>query len=149
MLAILRGTGIAQNGPVYPDGNKIEGVWDSQLIYRNCATGDVLFTGQSLVAYAQGGVVTAITSGAAPSTRSPGLGVWTHITGREYQSTFKEFRYNADGTFAGKVIAVVNVTHELDDTLTTSAVGRFYNTAGVLVGMVCPSGVATRFTGEQ
>jgi hypothetical protein len=42
MLAILRGTGIAQNGPVYPDGNKIEGVWDSQLIYRNCATGDVL-----------------------------------------------------------------------------------------------------------
>jgi hypothetical protein len=147
-LAIATRPVIAEDLLVYPDGNKIEGVWDAQLTYRNCATGMVLFTGQSLTAYARGGVVTTITAGAAPSGRYPGLGVWRHVEGHQYQSTFKEFRYNPDGTFAGKIIAVITITHEPDDTLTTSAVGRFYNAAGELLTTICPSGVATRFTGE-
>jgi hypothetical protein len=109
----------------------------------------VLFTGQSLVAYARGGVVTTITQGAAPSARYPGLGVWRHVAGHVYQSTFKEFRYNPDGTFAGKIVAVVNITHELDDTLTTRAVGRFYDAAGQVTATVCPTGVGTRFTGDN
>jgi hypothetical protein len=148
-LAISASAVTAQETPVYPDGNKIEGVWDAQLTYRNCTTGAVLFTGQSLVAYARGGVVTTITQGAAPSLRYPGLGVWRHVVGHEYQSTFKEFRYNPDGTFAGKIVAVVNITHELDDTLTTSAVGSFYNAAGEVTATVCPTGVGTRFTGAN
>jgi hypothetical protein len=148
-LAMSASAVTAQEMPVYPDGNKIEGVWNVQLTYRSCATGAVLFTGKSLVAYARGGVVTTITSGAAPSGRYPGLGVWRHVAGHTYESTFKEFRYNPDGTFAGKIIAVVNITHELDDTLTTSAVGRFYNAAGEVTATICPAGVATRFTGED
>ena len=138
-----------QGLPVEPDGNKIEGVWDSHLTYKDCTTGAVLLTGQSLVAYAQGGVVTDISSGAAPSRRYPGLGVWRHLQGRDYQSTFKQFRYNSDGTFAGKIIAVVEIRHEMDDTLTTSAVGTIYDAAGNVVSTVCPTGVATRFTGEN
>ena len=71
------------------------------------------------------------------------------LRGTIYQSTFKEFRYNPDGTFAGKIVAVVNITHELDDTLTTSAVGSFYNAAGQVTATVCPTGVGTRFTGDN
>ena len=82
-LAISASAVTAQETPVYPDGNKIEGVWDAQLTYRNCTTGAVLFTGQSLVAYARGGVVTNITQGAAPSGRYPGLGVWRHVAGHD------------------------------------------------------------------
>jgi hypothetical protein len=148
-LALSASAVIAEDTPVYPDGNKIEGVWDAQVTYRNCTTGAVLFTGQSLVAYAGGGVVTTITSGAAPSGRYPGLGVWRHVGGHQYQSTFKEFRYNPDGTFAGKIIAVVDISHEPDDTLTTHAVGRFYDAAGTVVATICPTAVATRFTGEN
>ena len=139
----------AQELPIIPDANKIEGTWDSQLTYKNCTTGAILFTGQSLVSYSQGGVLTAITSGAAPATRSPGLGVWRHAGGQDYESTFKEFRYNADGTFAGKIVVVAQITHQADDTLTTSAIGKFYNAAGVQVTSICPTGVSTRFTGEQ
>ncbi|HET9693523.1 MAG TPA: hypothetical protein VFP48_03995, partial [Steroidobacteraceae bacterium] len=142
-LAIGASAVVAEDTPVYPDGNKIEGVWNAQLTYRNCATGVVMFTGQSLVAYAHGGVVTTITSGAAPSGRYPGLGVWRHVAGHEYQSTFKEFWYTPDGTFGGKIIAVVSITHEPDDTLTTRAVGRFHNAAGEVVMTICPTGVAT------
>jgi hypothetical protein len=148
-LAMSTSVSVAEDTPVYPDGNKIEGAWDAQITYRNCTTGAVLFTGQSLVAYARGGVVTTITSGASPSSRYPGLGVWRHLRGHEYQSTFKEFRYNPDGTFAGKIIAVVDITHEPDDTITTRAVGRFYDAAGRLGATVCPTGVAVRFTGEN
>ena len=148
-LAISSSAVTAQDTALYPDGNKIEGVWDAQVTFRNCATGAALFTGQSLVAYARGGVVTNITQGAAPSGRYPGLGVWHHVSGRDYQSTFKEFRYNPDGTFAGKIIVVVNITHELDDTLTTSAVGRFYDAAGQVTATICPTGVGVRFTGDN
>ena len=148
-LAVWASAGAAEGTPVYPDGNKIEGVWDVQLTYKNCTTGVALFTGQSLVAYARGGVVTTITSGAPPSGRYPGLGVWRRVTGHQYQSTFKEFRYNPDGTFAGKIIAVVDITHEADDTLTTSTVGRFYDAAGTVTGTICPTGIARRFNGEN
>jgi hypothetical protein len=150
-LALLLSTSaaIAADTPIYPDGNKIEGVWDSRLTYRSCETGAALFTGQSLLAYAHGGVLTTITSGAAPSGRYPGLGVWRHVAGHQYQATFKEFRYNPDGTFAGKIIAVVDITHEPDDTLTTRAVGRFYDAAGTVSATICPTGVSVRFTGEN
>jgi len=148
-LAISASAVTAEDTPVYPSGNKIEGVWDAQVTFRDCATGAALFTGQSLVAYARGGVVTNITQGAAPSGRYPGLGVWSHVSGPDYKSTFKEFRYNSDGSFAGKIIVVVNITHELDDTLTTSAVGRFYDAAGQLTATICPTGVGVRFTGEN
>ena len=76
-------------------------------------------------------------------------GVWRHVGGRDYESTFKEFRYNAEGALTGKVIVVVQITHEADDTLTTKAVGTFYNSAGVVTSRICPTGVATRFTGEN
>src|SRR5688572_22834368 len=35
-LAISASAVTAQETLVYPDGNKIEGVWDAQLTYRNC-----------------------------------------------------------------------------------------------------------------
>jgi len=38
----------------------------------------------------------------------------------------KEFTYNPDGTFAGKVIVVLQIRREPDDTLTTTAVRSFY-----------------------
>jgi len=148
-LTIWQAPVTPQGLPIEPDGNKIEGVWDSHLTYKNCTTGAVLFTGQSLVAYARGGVVTDISSGAAPSGRYPGLGVWRHLQGRDYQSAFKQFRYNSNGTFAGKIIAIVEIKHEMDDTLTTSAVGTIYDATGNVVSTVCPTGVATRFTGEN
>jgi hypothetical protein len=70
-------------------------------------------------------VLIDISRGAAPSGRYPGLGVWRHVGGRDYEATFKQFRYNPDGTFAGKIIVVNQIKHELDDTVTTSAVGTF------------------------
>jgi len=44
---------------------------------------------------------------------------------------------------------VLDITHEPDDTLTTRAVGRFYDAAGTVSGMICPTGVSVRFTGES
>ena len=139
----------AQGVPIIPDGNKIEGAWDSSIVYKDCGTGTVLFTGNTMYAYAQGGVLTAITVGASPASRYPGLGVWRRISGSQYEATFKEFRYNPDGTFAGKVIVVSQITHESNDTLSTRAVGTFYDVAGMPIASVCPTGVAVRFTGEQ
>lgn len=40
-------------------------------------------------------------------------------------------------------------TKQWDDTLTTNAVGTFYNAAGNATSSICPTGVGTRFTGEN
>ena len=43
----------------------------------------------------------------------------------------------------------VGQTKQWDDTLTTNAVGTFYNAAGNATSSICPTGVGTRFTGEN
>ena len=41
---------------------------------------------------------------AAPSLRSPSHGVWSHDSGRLYTTAFQFFRFNANGTLAGRLI---------------------------------------------
>ena len=83
VIAVSQSAATAQDGvPVTAEGKKIEGTWNMQVTLVDCTTGDPLATGSSLVAFAQGGVITEIASGAAPSSRYPGLGVWRHVEAR-------------------------------------------------------------------
>jgi len=148
-LAVSQVTATAQE-PVEPEGNKIMGTWNMQVQFRDCATGNPLpVSGPTIVSYSQGGVITEMAQAVLPSLRSPALGVWQHVQGRNYAGAFKVFRFNPDGTFAGKTIVFSDIRHELDDTLTSSAVANGYDSAGNLVSTVCPTAVGTRFTGED
>jgi len=131
-------------------GHGIEGTWNMFVQWRDCETGDPLpVSGPTMIAYAQGGVLTEMAEGIPPTARTIGLGAWRHATGRNYVATFKAFRYNPDGTFAGKLIVDTETRHELDDTVNSRAVARIYNEVGDVIAIVCPTASGTRFTGDD
>ncbi|HEX9423800.1 MAG TPA: hypothetical protein VF899_11190 [Pyrinomonadaceae bacterium] len=147
-VAISQSTITAQEPPVDPVGAGIVGTWDLQVTSVDCTTGVALFPpGKSLVMYNQGGTYIEEASGTPPSRRYPGLGVQRHVQARTYALAFKIFQYNADGTSNGRIVVNAEVEHNLDDTLTSTAVARFYNAAGDLIASRCVNSVGTRFTG--
>jgi hypothetical protein len=139
----------AQDVPVEPEGKGIEGTWDHQVTIRICATGTPIAQVSTMSTYGQGGVITEISAGQSPAVRSPGLGVWNHVRGREYAEAVRFFRFNPDGTRAGKTVIVSNFTHLLDDTLDYVSEVRNYDAAGNLVSTLCATTVSTRFTGDN
>ena len=148
VTATVRGETV--QGEVTPNSNKIQGTWNMLVTFVDCATGVPLGgTGVSLVSFAQGGVITELARGSAPSSRHPGLGVWHHVHAREYAGAFKFFRYNADGTFAGKVVVNQEIIYEPNDTLSIAALAGFYDVAENLLMTRCVSTIGTRFTGEE
>lgn len=148
-LTISYSTASAQD-TVEPLGFNIVGTWNLQVTFVDCTTGVPLFPpGQSLVTYASGGTYIEEASGTAPSRRYPGLGVWQHTRKRTYALAFKSFQYNADGTSNGKIVVTAETEHNLDDTLTSVASARFYNSAGDLTATRCVNVTGSRFTGEQ
>lgn len=124
----------------------LEGSWIAQVTFRNCQTGEAIRTFASMNTFMQGGTMQEFGLGSVPAPRGPGHGVWTHISGRTFSSAFQFFRFNTDGSYAGKVIARRQI--EVDDsgnsyTATTSV--EIFNAAGTLITTSCATEEATRF----
>ena len=148
-FAMSRSTIKAQNAPRESAAFGIVGTWDIQTTMVDCTTGVPLSSGKSFVSYNQGGTYIEEASGVPSSRRYPGLGVWQHVRARTYALAFKTFQYNADGTSNGKIVVNLEVEHNLDDTITSTAVASVYDAAGNLVATRCVNAVGTRFTGEN
>jgi hypothetical protein len=79
----------------------IEGVWSAQVTIRDCSSGSTVRTFRGLQMFGHGGQLTATNNGPTVM-QGPSLGVWQKGSGSgQYTATFRFFRYNADGTFAG------------------------------------------------
>lgn len=86
------------------------------------------------------------TSGMAQSLRTPGHGIWSHVSGDTYRFSFKTFSFDAGGTFTGWA----KITHEaqLDsngDQFTSAGTSEVYAPNGTLLFTGCSSTTATRF----
>ena len=87
----------AQNNAADP----IEGVWTTDVTIRDCSSGAPVRTFKGLQMFARGGQLTA-TNNNPTAIQGPSLGVWSRSSGNgQYTATFRFFRYNPDGTFAG------------------------------------------------
>jgi hypothetical protein len=150
VIALVLSHSAVMAQPVQPLGFGIEGTWDLEVTFVNCATEEPLFPpGRSLVSYVHGGTYIELASGTPPSRRYPGLGVWQHVRARTYALAFKIFQYNADGTSNGKIVVNAETEYNLDDTTTSTATASIFNAAGVLVATACVNSFGTRFTGEE
>jgi hypothetical protein len=82
----------------------------------------------------------------APTTNVGGQGIWKHLTGREYSIAFRVFRFNPDGSFAGKdVIRNFVQLGAGGDNYTSTGTVEIYNPSGVVVFTGCATTSATRF----
>lgn len=146
-LALAPAMAGAQQPPAGAAG--ITGTWNHQLTIRNCATGAAIAQASTTSSYVDGGVYLEVAPAPNPALRTPGIGVWTYVGNQKYEMSMKYFRYNPDGSFAGKTIIDSNITHLQDDTLAQVAVVRIFNAAGIQVASGCATLTSSRFTGAD
>ena len=120
LIAQACGSSPAQAQQAQSQGaDPIEGVWIADVTIRDCSSGAAMRTFKGLQMFGSGGQLTA-TNNNPTAVQGPSLGVWKRSPGNgQYTATFRFFRYNPDGSFAGaqRVSRTIQLT---GDTLTST-----------------------------
>jgi hypothetical protein len=129
------------------NNKKLEGSWNVLVTPRNCLTGvPIAATTPSVLTYNYGGTMMEFGTRNSPTLRSPGQGIWSQESARHYTSAFQFFRFNADGTLAGRQIIRQEIElSESGDEFTGIATGQVLDAAGNVISSGCTIGIATRF----
>jgi hypothetical protein len=128
------------------NARKLEGVWDVQVTRLNCQTGAAIATFPTMLTYARGGTLSDWGTGNPPSLRSPGHGVWSYESGRNYTSAFQFYRYNPDGTLAGRqIVRNQIVLSRFGSSFTVTTTAQILDLNGNVIANNCSAGVGTRF----
>lgn len=127
-------------------GGRLEGTWDVRVTIRNCQTGAEIRSFASLTQFMFGGTLIDSTSGIPQAQRTPGEGVWSHVSGNTYRFSFKSFNFDPAGNFTGWT----KITHEgalepNGNTYTSAGTSEVYAPNGTLVANGCSTTTATRF----
>ena len=127
-------------------GRKLEGSWNHAGTRIDCVTGQVLGTFTSMFTFSRGGTFWEAGTQIPPSLRSPSHGVWSHDSGRLYTTAFQFFRFNADGTLAGRLIVrqEIEVSHD-GESYTATSTSQFLDVNGNVISTGCAAGIGTRF----
>jgi hypothetical protein len=124
----------------------LEGVWNYTNIRRNCATGDAIQVFAVMHTYMRGGTMSDWGAGNPPSLRSNGQGIWHYESRRLYTTAFQFFRFNADGTFAGKQVVREEIQLSRDgNSYNATATAQVFDSSGNVIANNCSTGTATRF----
>ena len=124
----------------------LEGVWNHTNTRRNCATGEAIQTFAVMHTYMRGGTMSDWGAGNPPSLRSNGQGIWHYESRRLYTTAFQFFRFNADGTFAGKQVVREEIQLSQDgNSYNATATAQVFDSSGNVIANNCSTGTATRF----
>jgi len=144
LVAALSAATAVGNTRAQTTPDPLEGVWEAVISQRDCTSNAVLATFQGTLAFHRGGSMSD-TSGAAPTSRSPGFGQWSG-SGGNYAAKFRFFRYNADGTLAGTNVASRTIALAADGNSWTSTVRtEIRSLAGAVLQTVCATDTSARF----
>jgi len=126
------------------DADPVEGVWESALTVKDCASGAVLATFKGQAVLHRGGTMSADNS--QPTvTRGAAYGTWKRSAGNAYTSTLVFMRFNPDSTLAGTQKVVRTFTLAADgNSLTGTNTAQIINTAGVVLQQACVSETSVR-----
>lgn len=135
-----------ENSTEQSGGERLGGTWDSQVTLRNCQTGAAIRTFASITTFAQGGTVLDTTSGVPQALRTPGQGVWSHVSGETYRFKFKAFNFDPSGNSTGWTI-IKHVAHlnRSADEFESAGTSEVYDPLGNLIFTGCSSTTAVRF----
>ena len=132
-------------------GGRLEGTWLADVTVTICATGAPIRTVQSLSTYLRGGAALETTS--ATFLRSPGHGVWRHVGGQSYTTTFTVFRFGfnpGDSANPFPFVGTLRVTKTIElgadgDEYTATTASEIFDANGNLIGTGCATDVARRY----
>ena len=130
--------------PAVSDADPIEGLWESNVTIRDCASGATVRTFKGLNVFGRGGSISGTNSG-PPTTQGPALGLWKRTAGPNYTATFRFFRYNPDGTLAGSQRGTRTLTVGTDgNSITGTISAQVLDPADGVVQTICGTEVTTR-----
>lgn len=128
------------------NSRKLEGSWNHTGTRLNCATNAPLGTFSAMFTFNRGGTFWESGTQISPALRSPSHGVWSYEGNRSYATSFQFFRFNADGTLAGRQIIRQQLELSADgNSYTTTATAQVLDTNGTVIANNCSSGTGTRF----
>ena len=128
------------------NARRLEGSWNHQGMRLNCQTGAILGTFQALFTFTRGGTFWESGSQTSPSLRSPSHGVWSYESRRRYTTAFQFFRFNADGTLAGRQIVrqQIELSHD-GNSYDATATAQVVDVNGNVIANNCARGIGMRF----
>ena len=128
------------------NSRRLEGSWNHQVRGLNCTTGAVIRTFQVMFTYNRGGTLWEAGTGTDPKLRGPSHGLWSYESNRRYTTRFQFFRFNADGTHAGRQIIRQQIQMSNDgNSYTATAIAQILDVNGNVIQTNCSDGTATRF----
>lgn len=137
---------IEQTEDARDNAGRLEGVWNIQVTARNCQTGEAIRTFAAMHTYMRGGTLSDFGTGNPPATRSTGMGVWNYESGRRYTTAFQFFRFNADGTFAGKQVSRQEIQlSRFGSAYTAVGTAQVFDVVGNVIANNCSTAAAMRF----
>jgi hypothetical protein len=128
------------------NSRRLEGSWNHQGMRLNCSTGAVLGTFQAMFTFNRGGTFWESGTQISPALRSPSHGVWSYESRGLYSTAFQFFRFNADGTLAGRQIVRQRIQLSNDgNSYTATATAQVLDVNGNVIQNNCAAGSGTRF----
>lgn len=125
---------------------KLEGSWNHTGTRLNCTTGAPLGTFSAMFTFARGGTFWESGTQISPALRSPSHGIWGYDSKDTYTTSFQFFRFNADGTLAGRQIVRQLLELSPDgNSYTTTATAQVLDVNGTVIANNCSSGTGARF----
>jgi len=144
LTAVITGVSFAQEAK--GGGGRLVGTWDAKVQIKDCTTGVVSETFDSIASFNQGGTSVGSTAGRPQSSRTPEHGVWRHLAGNTYIFKAKSFSFNPMGVAFGYVILTHEVVlDESGDSYTSEGGVTVHALNGTQIGSGCSSAVGTRF----
>jgi hypothetical protein len=137
--------GEAGQQPPNSQTKKIQGAWVLRVSSYDCQTGAPLVTFQSVVAFAQGGTVTNVTTGSSPALRSTGLGTWKKAGDHTFTAVTVAFLFSPVGAWTAtqRIANTLEIGSDPDELTGTTAV-EFFDTNGNLIMTACATVVGRR-----
>jgi hypothetical protein len=127
-------------------GGRLEGTWDVRVTIRNCQTGAEIRSFDSVTTFIFGGITIDSTSGMPQALKTPGQGVWNHVSGNIYHISFKTFNFDPANNYTGWT----KITHQVEldsngNAYTSAGIAEVHAPNGTLLTTGCSTTTATRF----
>jgi len=149
LLSVLAGTMALTTGHIATAANsrarEIQGTWVLRVSAHDCQTGAPLTNFQSLLAFAQGGTLTNVTTGSSPALRSTGLGTWEKAGDHTFTAVTRAFLFSPAGVWTAtqRIANTFEIGGDPDEVTGTTDV-QFFDTNGKLILTGCATVLGRR-----
>jgi len=122
----------------------MEGVWDSKVALKDCASGATFETLKVATIVQHGGSLSSVDS-SPPTSRGTAFGNWKRGSGGAYTLNLRFMRFDPDGSLAGSLVAQRSLTLGANgDSISGTLTAQVLAVDGSVLQSICGSETGAR-----